>query len=1190
MARNNQREQQIRVWQWNCRGFGKKKGHLHLHIQNVEAKPDIIALQENRGLVSLANYKTHHQLDVVEKRDLLTATLVHRNITAIQHEIEGSKADYTLVEVIPSKKGERNLFILNLYSSPRDRSSVVPDLLRRVVKLAGRAQLVVAGDFNARHPAWGYLKGNPKGAKLWEIIQDLGLTILNDAQQPTRIGNSVSKDTSPDLMLTRNVQGAEWLNTGVPLGSDHYVVSITFDTAQHKRRTPPVRITDWDKFRTTREKRADGGITNLDAWISDLKRDAERATGEVDTTEEHPAVDKRLMHMWEAHTSLLGRWKTGKNNRKLRLRISRLEREIEDHANELNRQQWWQICDGINGQLGNKKSWFLLRHLLDPTTTKSAARTRLNQIVHQYDGTGEELLEDLKGRYINTTQDGNRAPGYTGMENETLDADIKGTEVMAAMERLRTTSAAGPDGINNKILRNLDDNSVQALTDYMNKCWKGGNIPPAWKHAKVTFIPKPGKKLDIENLRPISLTSCLGKLMEHVILTRLQNHVETHRLMPYTMIGFRPHLSTQDVMLQLSKEIVDPGNGHGTRAILGLDLKKAFDNVSHEAILCNLSELNVGRHTYDYIRDFLSNRTAQLTIGDLKSAHIPLGNRSTPQGSVLSPFLFNTALITLPRKLNGIEGTRHTLYADDVTIWTSQGSDGQIETALQEAADIVDAHARWAGLECSPQKSELLVIRNNGRACKTKPNRIQLKIQGNEIPEVDTMRVLGMYIQSNRCNKVTLDRLTTSVQQTIRLIKRVATRRQGMKERDACRLVQAFVISRIVYATPYLDLKKAESEKLNCLIRQAYKAALGLPRNASTVRLLSLGVHNTLEELIEAHLTSQEQRLRQTETGLCILRSLGMRSGDPSSQMTLPVEMREIIRVKPLPKNMQAGRHEGRRRARAKTLSKKYQGDDSAVYVDAAEYNLTTGQHAFAVSAVSISRRVAATVITGRVEEAEEAAIALGIVQKSTNTILSDSKTALRNFSRGRISTTAYKILSTMPNDRKEVDLVWVPAHVGVPGNESAHQYARGFVSRAGDGDLDVGAPRGEALDTYQAITNYYRELRVSLPPPHVSLSREQATTWRRLQTRSQPNPWTYANIFPDLVNPYCQLCGEPATLDHIIWDCAKDPPPADLVSSPSLEQWEAVLASPDLDVQSRALARAQEVADRLQLPTMWSS
>ncbi|KAG0426190.1 hypothetical protein HPB47_026680 [Ixodes persulcatus] len=114
MARNNQREQQIRVWQWNCREFGKKKGHLHLHIQNAEAKPDIIALQENRGLVSLANYKTHHQLDVVEKRDLLTATLVHRNITAIQHKIEGSKADYTLVEVIPSKKGERNLFILNL--------------------------------------------------------------------------------------------------------------------------------------------------------------------------------------------------------------------------------------------------------------------------------------------------------------------------------------------------------------------------------------------------------------------------------------------------------------------------------------------------------------------------------------------------------------------------------------------------------------------------------------------------------------------------------------------------------------------------------------------------------------------------------------------------------------------------------------------------------------------------------------------------------------------------------------------------------------------------------------------------------------------------------------------------------------------------------------------------------------------
>lgn len=128
----------------------------------------------------------------------------------------------------------------------------------------------------------------------------------------------------------------------------------------------------------------------------------------------------------------------------------------------------------------------------------------------------------------------------------------------------------------------------------MNKYWAAGEIPAEWKHARITFIPKPGKKICIENLRPISLTSCLAKLMEHVVLNRLQGYVEDKELIPKTMIGFRANLSTQDVMIQLKKDVVDPGYGTGTKAILGLDLTKAFDNVTHEAILRNLSDIGPG--------------------------------------------------------------------------------------------------------------------------------------------------------------------------------------------------------------------------------------------------------------------------------------------------------------------------------------------------------------------------------------------------------------------------------------------------------------------------------------------------------------------------------------------------------------------------------------------------------------------
>lgn len=129
-----------------------------------------------------------------------------------------------------------------------------------------------------------------------------------------------------------------------------------------------------------------------------------------------------------------------------------------------------------------------------------------------------------------------------GNDNALLDQPNTVSEVRGAILALRTRSAPGPDGITNKILRNLDDESVEAVTRYMNVCWETGRLPAQWKTAKVVMIPKPGKKLQIENLRPISLTSCLGKLLEHVVLNRITNYMEENGLFPHSMIGFRPKL------------------------------------------------------------------------------------------------------------------------------------------------------------------------------------------------------------------------------------------------------------------------------------------------------------------------------------------------------------------------------------------------------------------------------------------------------------------------------------------------------------------------------------------------------------------------------------------------------------------------------------------------------------------------
>ncbi|XP_037526471.1 uncharacterized protein LOC119403622 [Rhipicephalus sanguineus] len=164
---------------------------------------------------------------------------------------------------------------------------------------------------------------------------------------------------------------------------------------------------------------------------------------------------------------------------------------------------------------------------------------------------------------------------YEGVENPELDAEFGVEEVRQALHDLNGKSAPGPDKITNKALRNLDDKSIEHLTEFINMSWSNGNVPALWKKATVILIPKPGKPPSLDNLRPISLTSCVGKVAEHAILNRLSRYLEDNDVYPHHMIGFRPGLSTQDAMKLIKNQIIDR-NTRDTRAILGLDLEKPF--------------------------------------------------------------------------------------------------------------------------------------------------------------------------------------------------------------------------------------------------------------------------------------------------------------------------------------------------------------------------------------------------------------------------------------------------------------------------------------------------------------------------------------------------------------------------------------------------------------------------------------
>lgn len=223
-------------------------------------------------------------------------------------------------------------------------------------------------------------------------------------------------------------------------------------------------------------------------------------------------MDARLAHLLEAKNSITARWKTQRLNRRLRKKIAALNREIEAHSIELSKQQWNEVCASVDGQMRAGGKWNLLKKLLHDRQSKGYQRLAIDRILHKEKEQGKtesELLKELAETYLPLSPSGDGDyPQYAGAEVEELDAPFTESEIWDALQGLNGRSATGPDGVSNKLLRNLDGKSVEKLTEEINRAWETGRVPEVWKEASVILIPKPGKPLAPVNMRPISLTSC----------------------------------------------------------------------------------------------------------------------------------------------------------------------------------------------------------------------------------------------------------------------------------------------------------------------------------------------------------------------------------------------------------------------------------------------------------------------------------------------------------------------------------------------------------------------------------------------------------------------------------------------------------------------------------------------------------
>ncbi|CAH2088992.1 unnamed protein product [Euphydryas editha] len=212
-------------------------------------------------------------------------------------------------------------------------------------------------------------------------------------------------------------------------------------------------------------------------------------------------------------------------------------------------------------------------------------------------------------------------------------------EILKIIQNLKSNTSSGLDGVNTKSIKCVANLIVGELTNCFNKCIREGTFPDSLKIAKITPIYKSGIRSEPGNYRPISVLPVLSKIFERVLYNRRDQHLSRINYIYPKQYGFRPKSNTlsatidliTNIKLKIDKKLI----------VLGLfvDLKKAFDSVSHELLLKKLSGIGLQDSAYDIFKSYLSNRRQVVKIGENES-NPEIVTYGIPQGSIIGPLLF----------------------------------------------------------------------------------------------------------------------------------------------------------------------------------------------------------------------------------------------------------------------------------------------------------------------------------------------------------------------------------------------------------------------------------------------------------------------------------------------------------------------------------------------------------------------
>ena len=440
---------------------------------------------------------------------------------------------------------------------------------------------------------------------------------------------------------------------------------------------------------------------------------------------------------------------------------------------------------------------------------------------------------------------------------------ITKSELLAIINKMEAKSSTDINGISMKLLKEIRHEIAIPLTHLFNLSISTGTFPSKLKTSRTIPIFKAGNPLSCDNYRPISLLSSLSKILEKIISIKLVNHLEINHLLHQNQYGFQHNKSTVHHLLHLTNHIAQELNSKKYCIGVFLDLKKAFDVVSHNILLKKLEKLGIKGLTLKWFESYLSNRKQCVEIGGVSSSSRNL-DISVLQGSILGPILFLCFIndLSLSTVLLAL------LFADDTIVLAS---DYNLPALINHVNEEMQKLANWFRanrMAVNISKTKYMIFRPKGQ---------QLNLQGktvvynnNEVGQPDspeqifelercfndnpakehrTYKLLGVYFDEHLSFDQHVQTVCSKISQSNFIISRA---KNFLDKKSLKMLYSSMVHPHLIYCLPiYGCTSQKNINKLSKIQKKVVRTITKSPFNAHTHDLFKSLEILPIEQLIK---------------------------------------------------------------------------------------------------------------------------------------------------------------------------------------------------------------------------------------------------------------------------------------------------------------------------------------------------